>query len=174
MWITILNCFLIAFARIVDVSCSTIRTLMLVKGKRKIAAGIGLLEATVYVLALSKVMSNINSIPNIVAYAVGFSSGNYIGSLIEDKIAIGTIMLQVIPSRIDNIAIDLRNMGYGVTVINGMGKDGPREVFIISANRKDLPNIYKYFKEKDGHAFITVLDTRDIRGGYLRNITDKK
>ena len=111
MWITILNCFLIAFARIVDVSCSTIRTLMLVKGKRKIAAGIGLLEATVYVLALSKVMSNINSIPNIVAYAVGFSSGNYIGSLIEDKIAIGTIMLQVIPSRIDNIAIDLRNMG---------------------------------------------------------------
>ncbi len=174
MWGTLLGCILIAGARIVDVSCATVRTLMLVRGKRKIAACIGLLEATVYVLALGKVMSDISSIPNIIAYAVGFSSGNYIGSMIEDKIAIGTIMVQVIPSGFDNVVEDLRSMGYGVTVVNGFGKDGPREVLDISMNRKDLPKIYGYFKEKDCNAFITVMDTRDIKGGYLRDITDRK
>lgn len=174
MWETLLGCVLIALARVTDVSCATVRTLMLVRGKRMIAACIGLFEATVYLLALSKVMSNTSSIPNIIAYAVGFAGGNYIGSLIEEKIAVGTIMVQVIPSGFDGIVEDLRNMGYGVTVIDAAGKDGPREVLNISMNRKGLPALYKYFQEKDGNAFITVLDTRDIRGGYLRDVTNRK
>ncbi|MDI6601669.1 MAG: DUF5698 domain-containing protein [Thermoanaerobacteraceae bacterium] len=174
MWETLLGCILIALARITDVSCATVRTLMLVRGKRTIAAAIGLVESTVYLLALSKVMSSINNVPNIIAYAVGFASGNYIGSMIEEKIAVGTIMVQVIPSCFDGIVDDLRKMGYGITVVNGMGKDGPKEVLNITMNRKDLPQIYKYFQEKDCRAFITVLDTRDIRGGYLRDVTNRK
>jgi hypothetical protein len=92
----ILGYLLIFFARLADVSLATFRMIMVIRGKRIIAACIGFVEATIYILAVGKVLSAMNNPLNILAYALGFATGNYVGIFLEEKMALGSIIVQVI------------------------------------------------------------------------------
>lgn len=83
------NFLFIFIARMADVALMTIRMLMIVRGKRIQAAVIGFFEVTIYILALGQVVQNIDNTYSILAYALGFSSGNYLGSYLEEKMAMG-------------------------------------------------------------------------------------
>lgn len=87
---------LIFFARICDVSLSTVRTLMVVQGRKFHAATIGFFEIIIYIAALGKVVSGLDDPGNLLAYALGFASGNYAGIFIEEKIALGNFTAQVV------------------------------------------------------------------------------
>ena len=71
-------------ARVLDVTLATVRMLMVVQGRKVQAGIIGFFEVTVYVTALSQVMSSLNDPWKILAYGLGFSCGNVIGIEIED------------------------------------------------------------------------------------------
>lgn len=164
----ILGYFFIFFARIIDVSMATVRTLMLVKGKRGYAALIGFFEVIIYIVALGKVVSGLNNIGNLMAYALGFACGNYFGSYIEEKIALGNLTAQiVIKESAKNVVEKLRENGFGVTVIEGFGKEGVRDVLNITLKRKDFKKLNKIIEDFDENLFITVSETRCIKGGYF-------
>lgn len=92
----------IFFARVSDVSLATIRTLMVVQGRRWQAALIGFFEVSIYVTALSKVVGNLDNPLNLLSYALGFACGNYLGITIENKIALGNLATQIILNKPDN------------------------------------------------------------------------
>jgi uncharacterized protein YebE (UPF0316 family) len=164
----------IFFARIIDVSMATIRTLMIVKGKRNYAALIGFFEVIIYIAALGKVVSGLNNIGNLLAYALGFASGNYIGSFIEEKIALGNLMVQIIMLETNEGFVDrLRENGFGVTVLQGYGREGVRDVLNIILKRKDLKKLYEIVDNMKEKVFITVSETRHIKGGYFSSIKKK-
>lgn len=165
----ILGYFLIFFARICDVSMATVRTLMVVQGRRVQAAVIGFFEVIIYVTALGKVVSGLSDPRNLLAYALGFASGNYIGILIEEKIALGNLTAQVIlkTNRNGDLIDSLRDSGFGVTAIQGYGKEGTREILNIIFKRKDLDKLKETLYEFDDEAFITVNNTKPISGGYF-------
>lgn len=164
-----LGYFLIFFARICDVSLATVRTLMVVQGRKAQAAIIGFFEVIIYVTALGKVVSGLNDPRNLLAYALGFASGNYIGILIEEKIALGNLTAQVIlkTNRNGDLIDSLRDSGFGVTAIQGYGKEGTREILNIIFKRKDLDKLKETLYEFDDEAFITVNNTKPISGGYF-------
>ena len=91
----ILNYFFIFFARVLDMSLFTMRMLFLVRGKRLSAAALGFFEVMIYVTALGKVVNGLSDFRNLLAYALGYACGNYIGSLLEEKLAIGKITAQI-------------------------------------------------------------------------------
>ena len=70
------NFLFIFFARVIDVSMFTVRTLLLVRGKKYIAAILGFFEVTIYIVALGRVMSTLDNWVNILAYSLGFAVGN--------------------------------------------------------------------------------------------------
>jgi len=156
-------------ARILDVSLATVRMLLVVRGRRYPAAGIGLLEASIYVGALSRVMKNLDDPWKILAYGLGFASGTIIGSIIEEKLAIGHVALQVIPAEgmAEELLSVLRTAGYGVTVLQGKGMTGPKEVFLVSTDRKTLPRLSSIIEEFAPDSFVTVLETRSVQGGVF-------
>lgn len=161
-------------ARILDVSMSTIRMLMVVQGRRKHAAIIGFFEVTIYIVALGKVVNGLSNPGNLLAYALGFASGNYIGSYIEEKIALGNLTAQVILNDKGTAIIqELRNNGFGVTVIEGEGKEGPKNMLYITLKRKDLNKLHGLLSGLDKEAFITVSSTKLISGGYFSTIKRK-
>lgn len=161
-------------ARILDVSLTTIRILMLMRGKKYHAAIIGFFEVIIYIIALGKVVSNLHNVGNILAYALGFATGNFVGTIIEDKMAIGTITARVISATCNDEMVDsLRDMGFGVTEVEGMGKMGPRCLQYVVLPRKELPNLLKKIEQIDKEAFVTISDTRTAKGGYLRKIKKK-
>jgi uncharacterized protein YebE (UPF0316 family) len=161
-------------ARITDVSMATIRMLMIVKGKRKYAALIGFFEVMIYVTALGRVVSNLNNPLNLLSYASGFACGNFLGSLIEEKMAMGNIVAQVISKHdTDKITKVLRESGFGVTIIEGYGREGASHILNVTFERKRLPKFYDVMDGVDSNAFITITDARSIRGGYFSTIKSK-
>lgn len=165
----ILGYLLIFFARVSDVTLATIRTLMVVQGRRLQAALIGFFEVSIYVTALSKVVSSLDDPLKLLSYALGFACGNYFGITIENKIALGSLAAQIILKSSNNKELIgvLREKGFGVTVLVGEGLEGPREVLNVVINRKDLENLKKTVYEYDERAFITVNNINPISGGYF-------
>jgi uncharacterized protein YebE (UPF0316 family) len=159
----------IFLARICDVSLATVRMLLVLRGRRYPAACIGLVEASVYVGALSRVMKNIDDPWKILAYGMGFASGTIIGSVIEERLAIGHVALQVIPAEgmAEELLSVLRTAGYGVTVLQGRGMTGPKEILLVSTDRKTLPRLSSIIEEFAPDSFVTVLETRSVQGGIF-------
>ncbi|WP_077368489.1 DUF2179 domain-containing protein [Anaerosalibacter sp. Marseille-P3206] len=170
-----LGYLLIFFARIVDVSMATVRTLMVVQGRKVQAALIGFFEVIVYVIALGKVVSGLSNPGNLLAYALGFACGNFVGISIEEKIALGNLSAQVITSSDKNekLVNELRDNGFGVTVLKGYGKEGTRDILNITLKRKDLTGLRQILNQYDENAFITVSSTKPISGGYFSTIKKK-
>jgi uncharacterized protein YebE (UPF0316 family) len=109
---------------------------------------------------------------NLLAYCAGFATGNIVGITIENKIALGNLAAQIILKTAENheLVTALRDNGFGVTIIQGEGINGPKEVLSIALNRKDLKNLKSlvYSYEKD--AFITVSSINPVSGGYFSTI----
>lgn len=164
----------IFFARVFDVSLATFRTLMVVQGRKVPAAIIGFFEVSIYITALSKVVSSLDNPFNLLAYGLGFACGNYVGITIENKIALGNLAVQIILKKSGNKELMevLRENGFGVTVIVGQGLEGTKDILSVAINRKDLNNLKKIVYEYDKNAFITVNNINPISGGYFA--TNKK
>lgn len=170
---TILGCLFIFVARVIDVSLSTMRMLLIVRGKGPYAAFVGFFEVIVYVIALNQVVGNLDKPINLIVYALGFATGNVVGSLIEEKLAIGLTTIQVITKN-EELCKVVRNEGFGVTVLEGRGKDGSRQILLVSLSRKELPTLLDLIESKDDAAFVTIMDTKATKGGYFRQTQKAK
>ncbi len=162
--------FLIFFARMLDMSMATVRTLMVMQGRKFQAALIGFFEVGIYVVVLGKVVNSLDNPYNLLSYCFGFAAGNYVGIMIENKIALGNLSAQIILKTANNdILIDtLRSEKFGVTSYEGQGIEGPREMLTVALNRKDLPRLKRIVDTIDVNAFITVNSISPIRGGYFK------
>lgn len=169
-----ISCFIIFCCRVVDVSLGTVRIIYLTRGQSNLAAAIGFFEMLIYIVALGTVMGNLEHPLNIIIYALGFSVGSYVGSKIEEKIAVGFVNVQVITMQIcDGMEETLREMGFGVTSVEGTGKEGPHRILYVMMKRRDLPCFLKDVRELDKNAFISIMDTRRILGGYFNRVKAK-
>lgn len=165
----ILGYLLIFSARVADVTLATIRTLMVVQGRKVQAALIGFFEVGIYVTVLGKVVSSLDNPMNLLSYCLGFAAGNFVGITIENKIALGNLSAQIILKTDDNHELieQLREKGFGVTIIQGEGIRGPKEILTIALHRKDLSRLRKLIYEYEKDAFITVSSINPISGGYF-------
>lgn len=158
----------IFFARVVDVTLGTLRVLLVVRGKKFWAASIGFFEVIIYVLALKFVVDSLSDPISLIFYAFGFAGGNVVGSFVEEKMAMGILTVEVITlERPEELTAALREEGFGVTVLEGMGRQGIRHVLHIILSRKDLTKLMGIIDNWDDHAFVTVLDARTTRGGFF-------
>jgi uncharacterized protein YebE (UPF0316 family) len=155
--------------RVGDMSLDTIRVLFVVRGKKKIVWVLGFFQSIIYVVAISSVLTHLDNVLNVIGYATGFATGNMVGMLIEQRLAIGHILVTIISSnRGAFIAEKLRSGGYAVTEIAGHGKDGTVFELHASVLRKDVPNVETIILESDPQAFVTTGDVRPIRHGFWR------
>ncbi len=161
---------LIFFMRVGDMTLDTIRVLFVVRGKKLIVWILGFFQSLIFVIAISSVLSKLDNILNVLGYAMGFATGNLVGMLIEQRLAIGHILVTIISStRGALIADKLRSSGYAVTEIAGRGKNGTVFELHASVLRKDVPNVETIVLEADPQAFITAEDVRPVRRGFWRS-----
>lgn len=157
--ILVVNIFYVTFL--------TIRTILTLKGRKYAAAFVSIFEVIVYIVGLSIVLDNLDGIQNIVAYALGFALGVIIGSIIEEKLALGYITVNVISAYPElSFSKRLRSEGYGVTSWTSSGRDGDRLTMQILTPRKQELNLYRIISEIDPKAFIVSYEPKQIRGGF--------
>lgn len=145
----------IFFARIIDVSVGTLRTISIIQGRVGLAFTLGFIEISMWLAVLSTILPIVAETPLLaVFYALGFSTGNVVGILIERKLAMGFTNFRVISSLNGRkIAEKIREKGYRSTIFEGEGKDGKViEVYVV-CERKALPEIIRIVKEIEPTAF---------------------
>jgi uncharacterized protein YebE (UPF0316 family) len=164
--------FMIFAAKTIEVSIATIRLVFVNKGERVKGALLGFVEILIWILVVSSVLTNITDDPmKIFAYAAGFSLGNFLGVSIESKIAVGLASIQVVINEDDGeiLAGKLRDNEYGVTIIDGKGKDdSKKDLLFIQLKRKKIPAAIRLIKETDPDAYISVNDIKSTVGGFIK------
>lgn len=167
----LLGAYLFIFgARVIDVSLDVLRILMLMRDRRLLASIIGFFEVTVFVLALNEVLKGgLDDTAKVLAYAGGFAAGNYVGSLIEGRLAMGYLSLQVFPpTHLEQRFVTvLRQEGFGVTTISGQGRDGERIIIFVTLKRKNLERAIDILDNICPDVFFTISDARHIKGGIF-------
>jgi uncharacterized protein YebE (UPF0316 family) len=160
---------LIFLLRVSDMTLDTLRVLVVMRGRKGIAWVLGFFQASIFVLAISSVLSNLDNPLNVIGYAAGFATGNVVGMMIEERLAIGHIHLNIVSSRLGSaIAEHLRQQGYAVTEIPARGKDGMVSLLHVSVLRKNVDKVRKLVNQIDPDAFITSEDVRPVRRGFWR------
>lgn len=165
----LLGAGLIFLLRVSDMTLDTLRVLVVMRGKKGIAWVLGFFQASIFVLAISSVLSNLDNPLNVIGYAAGFATGNVVGMLIEERLAIGHTLISIVSSRRGSaIAEHLRDQGYAVTEVPARGKDGAVSLLNVSVLRKNVERVRKIVNDVDPEAFITAEDVRPIRRGFWR------
>jgi len=148
-------------ARIIDVSIGTMRIIFLTRGFKYLAALIGFAESLIWIIAISQVMNNVNSWAAYLAFAGGFASGNIAGVWLEEKIALGTLIVRIITTREASGLVEaLRIAGFSVTNIDAEGAHGEVLVLFSIVPRKQLPAVVALIRLHNPSAFYTVEDVR--------------
>jgi uncharacterized protein YebE (UPF0316 family) len=161
--------FIIFGLRVIDMSLDTLRVLFVVRGRRAISWVLGFFQSAIWVIAVTSVLSNLDNLWNIVAYAAGFATGVVVGMTLEELLAIGHGNLRVISShRGSAIAEAIRDAGYAATEMAGRGKDGTVAVITSSVRRRDIDRVRQMVFQTDPSAFITVEDVRPLHRGFWR------
>lgn len=156
---------LIALMRICDVSIGTVRTILVVQGRRYYAAFAGFFEVLIWVFAIRFVFQHLDNTANLFGYAIGFALGNFFGITIERWIGLGYAHITVISRfKTNEIVDDLRIRRYGVTVIPGEGGAGGVSLINCIIPRRELTAFIKNVEAIDSSAFINLQAAIPYRG----------
>ena len=161
---TLLLGLLIFFARVVDVSLGTIRTIVIVQGKTTVAFVLGFIEVLIWITIVSTVVNRMSQTPILVLfYALGFATGNVVGILAEKQMGFGAMILRVISRpKGKEIAQRLRHLGQAVTIFKGEGMRGEVTQLYVACRRRDLRWILPIVKQEDPNAFYITEQARDV------------
>lgn len=157
-WFTyVLLPLLIFCSRILDVSLDTLRIVFVSKGNKVVAPVLGFFEVLIWLIAITRIMQNLDNITCYIAYAAGFATGNYLGLRIEQKLALGIHMFRIITQKdATSLIKSMKEHGFGVTVIEAEGKDGGVHIIYSIVKRSDNQKVVEIVNKFNPQAFYTI------------------
>ncbi|MEG1107726.1 MAG: DUF5698 domain-containing protein [Oscillospiraceae bacterium] len=165
----ILTCLLICCVKIIEISVQSIRVIMQVKGQKLFSTLLAFLECLIWGLVTSAVITTLaDNVFWLLAYCVGFAAGIYFGSVLESKLALGEINLQLMADEDDgNKIIEyLIKHNRGFTAFEGFGYEGKKFKINTVIPRKAQKRIVKDIHDMTDHVFVVSSDVGSAIGGY--------
>ena len=157
---------LIFFSRITDVTIGTIRIVIVAKGQKMIAPFLGFFEVLIWLIAISQIIQHLDNWVCYFAYGAGFATGNYIGMIIEEKLAVGIVQLQIITRADAHKLIEkLKAEGYGITHQEAHGAIEEVSVIYSIIKRTDLSKVDEIIKTYNPNAFYSIADVKFVNKG---------
>jgi uncharacterized protein YebE (UPF0316 family) len=159
---------LIFLARVCDVSLGTIRIILVSRGAKFIAPVLGFFEIMIWLIAIGKVMQNMDNWLCYIAYAGGFATGNYVGICIEERLAVGMFIIRVISGTdATELIQSLRQEGYGVTSQVADGSSGKVNVLYSVIQRSEIQKVVSMVQKYNPKAFYSIEDVRAVSEGVF-------
>lgn len=163
-------CFLVCAAKIVEITIQSLKTCMMVKGQRLKAAGLGFIECIIWGLVISTIIGTLgDNYLLLLFYCLGYATGLFLGSTIENKIALGTSNLELIASdeSTERITEYLREKDRGYTVFAGHGSKDKMNMIFIVLPRKETPKVLKEIRSVcENKVFVVASEVSKYAGGY--------
>ena len=165
-----LVCLIVCAAKIIEITIQSLKTCMMVKGQRLKAAALGLVECAIWGLVISTIIGTLGDNLWLLAfYCLGYATGLFLGSTLENKIALGTSSLQLIANDeyTETIIGYLKESKRGYTVFAGYGStDKMNMIMIVLPRREALPALKDIRALCKNNVFVVVDDVSKYAGGY--------
>jgi uncharacterized protein YebE (UPF0316 family) len=124
----------IFISKILENTLSTLRIIVVSNGKKKLGAILQGLVALIWIFVTGVVIIDINEdIAKITFFVIGSIAGSYLGSLLEEKIALGTNLVIIKSNKLDELKYVFRN--YNIII-----KDNYLLFISQRKNTKDIVN----------------------------------
>ncbi|WP_167608806.1 DUF2179 domain-containing protein [Maribellus sediminis] len=159
---------LIFFSRVMDVTIGTIRIVMVSKGHKIWAPILGFFEVLIWLVAITKIIQNLDNWICYIAYGLGFAAGNYVGLIIEEKMALGIVKLQIITRKEASKLIEnLKAAGYGITHHNAKGSSENVSIIYSIIKRSEIKKVEDIVKTTNPKAFYSIEDIKFVSEGVF-------
>lgn len=153
--------------RTLDLTVATLRMFLVVHGRKTFAWIFGLFQSASFLLGIAGVLGNLSNPINLLAYALGFATGNVVGITLEARLAPGKSLLRIVSSnRGALLTKTLRDIGHGVTDVSGHGMKGTVSIIYCFVPRRKVRWTKGEILAIDSDSFITVQNVRQLRGGW--------
>lgn len=143
-----MNYLLIFFFKLLENTLSTLRLILVSNGKKILGSILLFLVSIVWIISSSIAIINLN-IEMILVFSIGSLVGSYIGSLIEEKLALGNNILICISN--NQISDNLRKEGYIITELENHKN---QQILFIIIQRKKQKELIKKIRLFDNKAVI--------------------
>ncbi|MDR2407453.1 MAG: DUF2179 domain-containing protein [Bacteroidales bacterium] len=159
---------MIFLARICDVTLGTLRVIFVAHGHKYIAPFLGFFEVFIWIIVISELLGNANNIICYTAYAAGYATGNFVGMLVEERIAIGMVFMRIFAVKGGKeLAENFRNSGFGVTLTHAEGSEGNVDILQVVVARKFGGEVQKILNNFNPDIFYVVEDVRSVKKGIF-------
>jgi len=159
---------IIFFGRICDVTLGTLRIIFVSKGEKYKAPIIGFFEVFIWIMIIGQILSKANDMLSYVSYAAGYATGNYVGILIEKKIAFGIVLCRIYTNKSGIELTKLLNKsGFGSTSMQGEGAYTKVDIVETVINRKFIRKVETVIASYDPDAFYYLEDIRSRQKGIF-------
>jgi uncharacterized protein YebE (UPF0316 family) len=159
---------LVFVAELTVVTLCTLRIIFLSRGMKILAPLLGFFEVTIWLFAIGQVMQNLQDPGCFLGFAGGFTLGNLLGILIEERLALGSAVVRTITHRdATELVGGLRRAGYGVTSQDAEGATGPVKMVFTVVQRRDLEGVLGIIRRFDAKAFYSVDEIQDVGPGIF-------
>ncbi len=155
-------------AELCVVTICTVRIIFISRGMKLPAALLGFVEVTTWLFAIGQVMQNLKDPGCFLGFAGGFALGNYLGVLIERRLALGMVVVRTITHRdAADLIRGLRAAQFGVTSLEGQGARGPVKVVLTLVPRRELEVLLAIIRRFDSEAFYSVDEIQEAGPGIF-------
>lgn len=156
--------------RVLNNAMGTVRIVIITRQQRFLAAVLAFIEALIFAVVIANVVKDLSNILNLMAYCGGFAVGSYVGMAIEARFITSYVTATVISgTKGHEIALALREAGFGVTETFGEGRDGTVTLLRCVLIRREVGDMMNAVREVEPEAFISVEEARAIQHGWVRN-----
>ena len=165
---------LIFFARVTDVSINTLRFMFMMNGKKNIVPILGFFEALIWLLAIGQIFQNVDNPLSYLAYAGGFAMGTYVGMTLDEKLALGRVLVRVItPNSLPTLLEFMKEKNYRFTSVDAEGRYGKVNLLFTVMKRDQLPEFISQVKQMDEKAFYTIESVKRVSEDEFNIMDDK-
>ena len=168
--------FIVILGRTIDMCLASIRTVFTVKNKPLIAAPIGFVEAFFWFMivkaALDYTIANpiVDTIVLAMAYSLGFALGTLLGGFLSQKFVKSKIHVQIVlSSKNDDLVNELKEKGFGQTIIIAKGAQKNTETYMIFVETVSdkLHELRAIINSMDEKAFVSVSESQSVYNGFF-------
>ncbi len=164
---------IVFFLRLCDMTIDTLRVMSMVRGLKWRTAGLGFMQAMIFIATLAQVLTPPIHLIQMLGYALGFSAGTLIGMTIGGRISSTFLLFHVISRKsAQEICDALRAAGFAVTTVSGEGREGPLMVLYAVMKRSQGGEALKLVRSMDQDAFVVSQPIERAMGGYIPQIVN--
>lgn len=135
----------------------TLRVAIAARGMKILCAGVAAVEAVVFALTFSHLVTDLGSPSRLIGYAVGVAAGTALGLTANDHMTPGHTELQLIaPGHQTSLVDSLHDLGWPATWSVASGPDGPVTMVWLTVDDPDVARLVGHVHDVAPDAFWTL------------------